>query len=90
MFLPMFSIPFLHKTVQSLSAYLGIHWGNDKSVGLRDKMYSNPNMFSVLLVVLFQCFHESRCSLSNSIRLYFNGLKPRYWMVDPQDIVVGE
>ena len=90
MFLPMFSAVFLHKTVQSLSEYLGIHWGNHRSVGLRDKMYSNRNMFNVLLVVLFQCFHESRCSLSNPIRLYFNGLKPKYWMVDPQDIVVGE
>ena len=82
MFLPMFFVPFLTQGRPVLVCVFGYTLGNDKRVGLRDKMYNNCNMFNVLLVVPFLCFHESRRSLSSQIRFYVNGLKPRYWMVD--------
>ena len=61
---------FSHTVFESLSLYLGVHWGNDGSVDMRDEVCSNPSMLGVFPVVLLLCLRESHYNLSNFLRIF--------------------
>ena len=61
---------FSHTVFEFLSLYLGVHWGNDGSVDMRDEVCSNPSMLGVFPVVLLLCLRESHYNLSNFLRIF--------------------
>ena len=44
---------FSYTIFESMSLYLGVHWGNDGSVDMRDEVRSNISELSIFLMVLY-------------------------------------